>query len=135
MTRRAKLSLATDQQHKGTPPHGFDGPQPAAAGESAEQAGPAPEQAAPARDANRVGRRAGGRWRADRQAAGAAGAGAGPQAGEPRDPAGQTSASAMPAGKVVLSRAAALSRHPVVRVVGLSLLAGLSIYLLRRRLF
>jgi hypothetical protein len=37
--------------------------------------------------------------------------------------------------ETLLTRAAALSRHPAVQVVAAGVLTGLSIYLLRRRLF
>ncbi len=137
MTRRAKLSLDTDQHHKGAPPHGFDEPQPAASGESARHAGPPAEQAVAGGAAGAARRRAGGRWRAHRPAAEAEAAGGtpGPQNGGQVAAARQRSGSRMPVVGVLMSHAASFARRPLVRAVALGLVAGVSIYLFRRRLF
>jgi hypothetical protein len=131
MTRRAKLSLDPKQHSKTPPPHGFDVPAPTPA---------EPERPDGSTAASRPGaggtpaRPAGGRGRAHRREPVASQA--------PDDSSGLEGATgdARPATPghtpgAVLAVARVLSRRPLVRALAVGVAAGISIYLLRRRLF
>ncbi|WP_058557621.1 hypothetical protein [Thiohalocapsa sp. ML1] len=120
MTRRAKLSLDPEQRTKAAPPHGFDGEP----DKQEPDAVPAPAPAAAAEgiaEAERVARH----WQADRPTPCAE---EGAVAAAPQHP-------LRAAGSTVVAVARVLARKPAVRAVGVAVLAGVSIYLLRRRLF
>ena len=130
MTRRARLSLDPAQRSKAAPPHGFETPP--AASDAREPADETAAAAGSAGNGAEGARQTTGHWRADRpQPAGAAEA--------PTDAVADagvtgTAATARPAG-ALLASVRVLSRRPLVRVLAVSVAAGLSLYLLRRRLF
>lgn len=147
MTKRARLSLDPGQRSKAPPPHGFDpeaddAAPPDATGGAASTAEPA--RAAPLAASYDRPKRAGGRWRAHRPQSE-------PQS-EPRpEPEPEPGAAAARApdaatgigspafgassGTALLAHLRALSRRPVVRAIAVGVAAGVSLYLLRRRLF
>jgi hypothetical protein len=131
--RRAKLSLDPKRHTKAPPPHGFDAPETA----SAEQS-QAPDDAATglgaSAGAGAARRRAAG-WQAHRPVPAepsAAMAGAEASGGSPAE---RDGAIAAHGADTWLAQAAALSRHPAVRALAVGVVTGLSLYLLRRRLF
>lgn len=120
MTRRAKLSLDPEQRTKAAPPHGFDGEP----GKQEPETVPDPVPGAAAEgiaEAERVARH----WQADRPTPCAED---GAAVAAPQHP-------LLVAGNAVVAVARVLARKPAVRAVGAAVLAGVSIYLLRRRLF
>jgi hypothetical protein len=124
MTKRAKLSLDPQQRSKPAPPHGFAGQ----AAPSPDAGAVHPGAAAPAKgstaEAGRAAGQAAGHWRANRP--------------EPAAAQGAAVAEDQPAGGGIgawVAGVRVLARKPVVRAVAVGMLAGLSFYLLRRRLF
>lgn len=119
MTRRAKLSLDPAQRTKAAPPHGFDAEQDA----QAPAAVPTPAPAAAAEGIAEA-KRVAGQWQA-----------------EPRTPAAEAPEAAAArhpvwmAGVTAVAIARVLARKRVVRAVGAAVLAGVSVYLVRRRFF
>lgn len=126
--KRAKLSLDPGQHSKPPPSHGFDAPAQAPEQPPGDVDTGAAAAAVSAGDAaGDAAGRAAGRWRAHR-----------PQGADaPVSKGGERPVQEPTTGgpETLLARAAALSRHPAVRVVAAGVLTGLSIYLLRRRLF
>jgi hypothetical protein len=119
MTRRAKLSLDPDRRNKTAPPHGFDG-------DSADAEAAAVPVGTPAAAADGIAdaKRAAGHWRADRSA---------PE----QDAHAVPAAAEVPygVGSAIVATVKVLARKPAVRTAGVAVLAGLSLYLLGRRLF
>lgn len=118
MTKRATLSLDPQRRSKGQPSHGFaaDEPPKSASGPSTTPSpSPRPKKA--------------GTWQAHRPKIAQADPVATPAAG-------QTEADS-PDGRLshpLSQQLATLVRHPVVRLISLGVAAGLSYYLLKRRL-
>lgn len=131
--RRAKLSLDPKQHSKSPPPHGFEtsptGGQSASTGEANEAKG----QAATAGGGERP---AAGRWEAHRPSP-PPGSQTGAESTEPlrKEAPASSTAAVRGAERALLTRAAAIGRHPLVRAAAVGLAAGLSLYLLRRRFF
>jgi hypothetical protein len=128
MTKRAKLSLDPQQRSKPAPPHGFAGqaaPPPDAGAVHPGAAAPAKGSTAEAgQAAGPAAGRAAGHWRANRP--------------EPEPAQAAAVAEDQPAGGGIgawVAGVRVLARKPVVRAVAVGMLAGLSFYLLRRRLF
>jgi hypothetical protein len=119
MTKRAKLSLDPQQRGKAPPPHGFgsSAADEAAAAMAASHAGVSATDPARRRGQN------GGAWQAQRPGPSAAGHSA------------QGAAAAATTGNAWVATARVLARRPLVRGAAMVVLAGLSLYLLRRRLF
>jgi hypothetical protein len=131
--KRAKLSLDPKQRSKSAPPHGFDTQ--AAAGQSRSAGEPnAGQGQAPAKGA--TGRPAAAPWQAHRPAPPPESAtSATPAAPHHREVAAASTPAGPAAERGLSARAAAIGRHPLVRAAAVALAAGLSLYLLRRRLF
>jgi hypothetical protein len=145
MTKRAKLSLDPSKRDRRRPPHGFDeGLEPATGVEQMGDGPRATDAVSPAQSTASSAelppertkpKAAGAPWQADRPRPE-------PTAG-PQDPSRapladsgpgrEADAAAAPARAVALLKA--LAHNPTVRIAVVSIAAGLSLYLLRRRLF
>ncbi len=123
MTKRAKLSLEPDRRAKAPPSHGFESPTeiPPAGAAAARKAG---SQGA-VQDQTPTPARAAAGWQAHPP-----GSTPSPRPVSP-DP---TPPHSVGAGALAV-RLGSLARRPLVRAVAVGLAAGLSLYLLRRRLF
>jgi hypothetical protein len=120
MTKRAKLSLDPARQAKGEPRHGF--------GDEMETGDAVPETP-PAPPPEPTPRPAAGAWQADRpKSADSTAAAASAATRSPPEPARKTMPRTLP------PQLATLAKHPLVRMLALGVAAGLSFYLLKRRL-
>jgi hypothetical protein len=120
MTKRAKLSLDPVSRAKGEPPHGFK----PGAGTADTDAGHAPVRPGASKP-----RSAAGAWQADRPKV--------PDGDAAGAPTANRSAFESPAQTLPLGlppQLAALAKHPLARTLALGAAAGLSFYLLKRRL-